>query len=737
MKRKLFTYCFFMLTMFWPQNWLFSQTRTIDSLLVLLSKDKADTVQVLHLLQLCREYRKAGIHDKGLKYSNKAILVSSSIKVGMQTGWLKGISTAYTYKGNIYLDLSNYSEALTNYHSGLKIAKINKDKNTIAEINNQIATIYYYLSNYAEALNYYTIALETSLEANNKKITADACNNIGNVYYLQGDYEAALKNYIVSLNIGKQINNKDIEASAYINIGNIYQLQNNSSDALANFREALKIRIEQKEKYGVANCYNNIGYIYFSKNDFTSALQNYNLALKIAEDINNVQLVAISALNMGNVYATQGNYSAALVNFSRTADIYEKVENKFGLATAYINISDVLGKENKTEEARKYILLALDISKAIGSKELIQNSYYSLSISDSTMGKWNEAYQHHKLYLLYKDSINNEESRKKTLQATMTFEFKKREAQTKAEQEKKDAVEAAEREKQQLVLLLISFVLILLLVFVFFIFRSLKSARQQKFIIQEKNKDIIDSINYAKHIQDALLRNEEHISEKLHKHFVMFKPKDIVSGDFYWSIEKQEHWYFAVADCTGHGVPGGFMSMLGIAFLNEITATEQLLSPAQILEQLRAKIVKELGQDEKESQSKDGMDISLIRLNLKTNELQWAGANTPLFYIQNGELSVLKADKQPIGYYTNMKAFTNHTLNKTAGTTIYLHTDGYADQFGGDKGKKFMQKNLKELLLKIHSKPLEEQKEILTSTFEKWKSQLAQVDDVCIAGIKI
>ena len=214
-------------------------------------------------------------------------------------------------------------------------------------------------------------------------------------------------------------------------------------------------------------------------------------------------------------------------------------------------------------------------------------------------------------------------------------------------------------------------------------------------------------------------------------------PKDIVSCDFYWGAEKEGYWYFAAVDCTGHGVPGAIMSMLGISFLNDIVSSEGLHSPAEILNRLRDKVVKELRQTGETGGSKDGMDISLCSLNINTNELQWAGANNSLNLIQNGKLGIVKADKQPIGYHPNSHPFTNHEIQLQKGDSIYLYSDGYADQFGGLKGKKFKYKQLDDLIMTNQFLPMKDQKEILKKHFIEWRGPLEQVDDVTIFGIRI
>lgn len=255
-----------------------------------------------------------------------------------------------------------------------------------------------------------------------------------------------------------------------------------------------------------------------------------------------------------------------------------------------------------------------------------------------------------------------------------------------------------------------------------------------KIEIERKHKEITDSINYAKRIQVAILKDTDYVSPHLPEHFVLFKPRDVVSGDFYWTHEKENDWYVAAIDCTGHGVPGAFLTMLGSAFLNEICSVADLLTPAEVLNRLRDKIIKELsGQGE----IKDGMDLSLCKINLKTKEMQWAGANNPLWYIQNGEMKDITADKQPIGIYEIMKPFTNHTIQLAKGDSVYLFTDGYADQFGGPKEKKFKYKPLQESLKEMSPLSMAEQKEKLNETFENWKGKLEQTDDVCVVGIRV
>jgi serine phosphatase RsbU (regulator of sigma subunit) len=265
---------------------------------------------------------------------------------------------------------------------------------------------------------------------------------------------------------------------------------------------------------------------------------------------------------------------------------------------------------------------------------------------------------------------------------------------------------------------------------------SFTELKKQHIIIEEKNKEILDSINYAKRLQDAILPSDKIWYNYLPNSFVLYQPKDIVAGDFYWIEKIGDQILFAAADCTGHGVPGAMVSVVCSNALNRTVKEFNITEPGKILDKVRELVIETF--EKSESEVKDGMDISLCALNIKTNELKWAGANNPLWYISGGEgLKEIKADKQPIGKYADEKPFTTHSLQLNKGDTIYLFTDGFADQFGGPKGKKFKYKQLLQLLIDSNNKEMPEQKKMLDTAFKNWKAAIDQVDDVCIIGIKI
>ena len=258
--------------------------------------------------------------------------------------------------------------------------------------------------------------------------------------------------------------------------------------------------------------------------------------------------------------------------------------------------------------------------------------------------------------------------------------------------------------------------------------------QKQSLEIKEKNKEILDSIRYAENIQQALLPTIEHLKDALPDGFILFQPKDIVSGDFYWMQHHNNKVYLAACDCTGHGVPGAFMSMIGSSLLDEAVVEKGLTQPNEVFYEVRKGFINALKQTGKTQ--KDGMDAVLIAWDKKYN-LQVAAAYSPVIIIRKGEIVELKPDRQPVGFHTGeQKPFTHHELKLEKGDTIYLFSDGYPDQFGGQRNKKFMMKNFKKLLLSIQDKTMNEQKAILEETMTEWKGDAEQVDDVLVMGVR-
>lgn len=720
----------------------FAQQTKIDSLSGLLKKDLpacskpciGDTGRVSHLNALAwlLSYNNSDtaivLGTNALELSEKILANNSDPSLARQIKIGLGIS--YYQIGSFHDDKDDYVLSLEFYSKALKLWEELLSKQDPDKLQTNIIKVH----------------------------KANTLGYIGIVHRKQGNFPKALEYYFQALKLDEEIGDKKEIATDLGNIGVVYHKLKNYPKTLYYYERALKMDEDSGNKPGVARHLGNMGGVYGEQKNYPEALSCYFRSLTMAQQLKNKGLIARNLGNIGSIYFEQKNYPEALEFFLKSLKIKEELGTKNYIASGLRSIGLLYTATKKYSESEEYLKRALKISEEIGSPDDIRVSHECLSSLYKETKDFSKALEHFEEAMAIKDSLYNKDKDKEIASKEITYEFEKKEAIAKAEQEKKDALAEVNTKKQQLVLIFVSLGLLLVFVFAGFIFRALRIARkqkklieeknrqteeqkqiieQQKEIVEEKNKDIIDSINYAKRIQDAMFKEQEHVSEHLPEHFILLKPKDIVSGDFYWALEKEDQFYLAAVDCTGHGVPGAFMSMLGIAFLNEITASNQLFSPAEILDLLRSKVVKELRQSGKQQETNDGMDMSIMRFDLKTKQLEWAGANNPLYIIKDDNLTEIKPDKQCIGYNDDMTPFVNHEMKLEKGTSFYLFTDGYADQFGGDKGKKFKYSQLKSILLSTQKMPLLQQKNILDEAFENWKGKLEQIDDVCIIGLRV
>ena len=691
----------------------FSQNKNIDSLLTLLKTDKADTNKVIHSYKLCWEYIRAGLYDSAMHYGNDALQLAE------QLSFKKGIVGAY---GNI-------------------------------------ANAYYELGDYPKALDYYFKTLKIAEEIGDKKLIVRWLGNIGVVFCRQGDYPKSLGYYFKALNISEKMDDKKGIASVCNNIGIIYKYKKDYLKALNYFSKALKISELLDDKSGVANSLGNIGIIHDNLGEYDAALEYYFKSLEIAQELDNKKIIAGDLGNIGSVYNAKKNYFAALNFYSKALKIDEELGNKNGIAIKMGNIGSLYTSIKNYTEAEKYLKKSLSIAEEIGSLADIKDANEYLSVLYSQMGKHQKAMDHYKKSMIARDSIFNEAKNYELLRKEMSYELSKSELAAKAEQEKLIAQQEAEKKKQQIILWSIISGLFLVLIFAGFIYRSLHITNKQKNIIElqknevskqkeivEKQKEkIIDSITYAQHIQQSILIEEDEIKHWFPDSFIYYQPKDIVSGDFYWYSKIGNKIILAAIDCTGHGVPGAFMSIIGNTLLNQIVNENHITRPSEILLYLNTGIYKALRQGKDKTLSRDGMDIALCCFDFSNNELQYAGAKNPLYLFIGNEITIIKGDRQTIGgnsFRTTKKnvpeiQFTNHVIQIEKGTCIYMFTDGYLDQFGGNERKKFSAHKFQKLLSNHYHNSMEKQKEIIAATHKEWKGHFQQTDDVLVMGIRI
>ncbi len=725
-----------------------AQTHKIDSLTQALKKNTGDTMQVLNLGKLSYEYENLG------SYPIADSLALKALKLGTQVNYQHGIALAYNQIGSIAEDMGNYQKALENFSKALSIRKQQKDKSGTASSLKRIGNVYNEESEYTLALGYFIEASKTYEEIQDKHGIAMVHDNIGSVYTNQGNYAKALEEHLNALKVLDDLKDTSNMIYAYQHIGNVYSDRREYTKALDQYNNALVLSEKKQDTTNIADAESNIGLVYSITGDYSKALEKNFAALEIRTKHGDKNGIATSLINIGGIYYAQQDFPKSLDYINKSLDIFQEIGNKDGVANCLDGIGQIYLMEKNYPKAIEYENKSLDLAKNIGSLQGIASSYETMSSTMELMGNSGKALEYYKAHISYQDSIYNKENTKKMVQAEMNYDFEKKQAAEKAEQDKKDALQAEEVKKQKVVIYSVLGILLLVIGFAVFAYRS--NLQKQKAnreldiknkkieaaytIIETKNHEITDSINYAQRIQQAILPNKKDIQESIPESFVLFKPKDIVSGDFYFFAKQNKTKFIAAVDCTGHGVPGAFMSMIGWEKISD--AVEQTKHTGDILKLVNKGIRTSLHQSNDEDSTRDGMDIALcaIEQTATGTGLTYAGANRPLWIIKNGtrQIDEIKATKRAIGGFSEEEQnFENHILELVKGDSFYIFSDGYADQFGGEKKKKLTTKKFRELIAEICHLPMAEQEKKLDNFIENWKAGNEQIDDILVIGVRV
>ncbi len=636
-----------------------------------------DTALLNRYNLLCNKYEYISA-DSLLKYASiQLILAKKHHAVHHQI-------RAYTNLGVAYTRLFKFDDALACYLMARDVIERN-GRTGVSPLLGQIGYIYLRLNRKNEAYNYFKLQESTSLKEENYKSYLSSIVNLSDYYNTLGELDSSITILNKGLSIARRQKFHDNEVIILDNIANAWYAKALASNNTSLFRK-VELYADTALRY------------HYADKDSSAIYYIYGL---------------LGALNMetGN-YARSESYYNQYISYSmRTQDI--------------INVK-----------------LGLDECSALFARQ----------------GKYNKAYRYRLMY----DSINslyvNEEANKQVEELNTKYETEKKEQQNILLKQQNDLSEEAMRQ-QKLITWFIIASLVASLIFGFFMYRVYSQKKkahllitkqkeevelkqleigQQKRVIEEKQKEIVDSITYAKRIQYALLAHESILAHHLAGHYVFFKPKDIVSGDFYWaaSVEnagQEELFFLACCDSTGHGVPGAFMSLLSIGFLNEAIKERAMYDPDRIFDFVRSRIIETVSAEGPQ----DGFDGILLCINKTRNNITYAAANNSPLLVSQGKATSLAYDKMPVGKGERTERFKLYDIDYMPGDSIYLYTDGYPDQFGGPKGKKFKYRQLEELLLTHAAKLLDEQLHVLKTTLEAWQGTLEQVDDVCVMGIRL
>ncbi len=748
----------FSLLLLFAAFYSFALPSKIDSLRSRLRPDKKDTAQINLINNLSREFLNAGAYDSGHYYANRALALANSVSPSKNQN---GIAAAYYNIGSFYHLTGDYLKALEYHFKALDL--LEQEEQTggpqTTRLKEQklfclmsIGASYFRQGDNSNSLQYYFKYLKIAEELGDKNKIATAFSSLGFAYRNQDNFPKALEYDFKALKLKEEIGDKK-GVSAYLgNIGMVYDVQGDIPKALEYRFRALKIAEDLGDKSVIAENYGNLGIIYskhageadVSEKDslYEKARDYFSKALDITKSLGNKTTTSLWLNSMGTTYYKQSKsekspakkellLKKSLEYHFRSLALKKELGNKFNVATQLISIGSIYTETKNYSEAEKYLLDALKTEKEIGA--LQQQMKCELSLSDlyEKTGRAPLALDYYKKAMDLQDTLFNVENSQKNANTQFQYEQEKKDKVRELEQKAKEQEHQSEVEKQKIIIWSAIAGLLLVIVFAGFVFRSLRLSNKQKAIIEEKNKEITDSINYAQRIQKALLASDDLLNKNLGEHFVLFKPKDIVSGDFYWAAEKDGRFYLAVCDSTGHGVPGAFMSLLNISFLNEAINERVLVHPNRVFNHVRQRLIENISSEG----AKDGMDGILVCIDKKKNKITYSAAyNAPLLI--DGSVQELDSDNMPIGLGERKDSFSHYTISSQPGNMLYLYTDGFADQFGGPKGKKFKYKKLNELLFSVSTLPAAEQKQNLEAVFENWKGNLEQIDDVLVVGIR-
>lgn len=592
----------------------------------------------------------------------------------------------------------------------------------------------------------------------------------GEVYQLMGvnqehlgNYVLALKYFNTSIGIFEAIHDEKGIAQNENSIGVIYWYMEYHSKAIDCFKKAIAINERIGNLPGIASNYGNLAIMYEEMGDFDRSLESYNKALRIFLEENDRHSVASCYDNIGLLYKTQRDFLNAKAYLMKGMVLRQQLGDETGICASYINLGDLDIVKGEYDDAMKWTNMALMYAIKLKSPVDVRYAYYNLSRVYKGLKKFDMALSYHEKYVRIKDSIAGLDKAKQIAELETKYRTAKKEkelAHIKQIREKEKVKNERDRQRKNMIIVVLIVSVSFIGVILFLIYKRFDEKRKTNIILEkrnaeveeqrqlvqernlelsEKNKEITDSIRYASRLQKAILPQPEEIQQLLPQSFVFFKPKDIVSGDFYLLEDDGRYTYIAVADCTGHGVPGAFMSIVGYNLIKHAIFEHKKTLPSDIIEQVNKDLALTLKQHDMEMTIKDGMDIALLRWEKATSKVDFAGANHVVYTINKGEIMAYKGNNRPVGAFLEdkVKPFETKTLEVEKGTLVYLLTDGFADQFGGPKGKKFKYKQFEELLVRISAFEMYQQREFLDQTLSFWMGELEQNDDICVMGIKI
>lgn len=671
-------------------------------------------------------------------------------------------------------------------NKAINLAQKRKYPNGVMDAKNTLGIYYRYLSEYAKAINVYNELIALRIKNHQEDKLTGAYANLGSVYFEKGSYAQALKHYQKAIDIAKKYNQDDKVLVLYTNLGVAYKSVGLYDQAISTFNEGLKLNKRIKNKEQEAQLYMNLSTVYHDKNMVDESVKYSEIARKLSREVQAVRNRQTILYNLSLDYRVKKQFSKAKACLDEMYSVAREMDEEDIWLEYFLARANYLYDLKHFDEAMKLTVTAekyanreadllsygeVQLTKAsiyaelkkfkegIAAAELALTAFRDTEDADAqvrTLKVLSELYKRdgapEEALKVFEEA---QELKEKTDLESVTNqiatlnslnELERKEQDLELSRQTNQLITAENNRKSNLILglFLIGGLIVISLGISFKSNQQKKKANAllnkqneeievQKTLIEEKQTEILDSIHYAKRIQESLLVQQKLLKESLPESFIFFQPKDIVSGDFYWATKRNDQFYLAICDSTGHGVPGAFMSALNITFLSEAINQLGITDPGKIFDHVRKRLVESISHDG----ARDGMDGVLFCFDESNRKLAYAAAYNNPIIIRDGELLKFPADKMPVGKSDLMTEFQTYTIDLEPGDELFAYTDGYADQFGGEKGKKLKLANLHEYLLTISTEKIPDQHDLLKEHFQSWKGSLDQVDDVCLFGVKL
>lgn len=572
-------------------------------------------------------------------------------------------------------------------------------------------------------------------------------NSLGIIYHNLGDLENTLKYFYKALAIyeNQQIENKENLSSMYNNVGLVLMDLARLEESINYFNKSISLKTKTESKKGLADVYNNIGLANQKLGKYDIALRYFEKALIIDSEEQNQTGLMSTNISIGNNFYLQGEYDSTGIYYQRAAMLMDKVGDKFGKAQLMIDYGDLNNKQEEYNRAIEKYLTALDWSTSMNALALVERTYWGLAQSYKGLRRSQKAFEYFEKHDSVKGLLYSEQQANRLVEVETNYRVQKFQKENELLLKEAEITDLKLANNRTAVYFLIGVIILVALVVYLLHRKNLYKSRtnhllkEQNVEIIQKNRNIMDSILYAKNIQDAILPEHKKIQKVFQEVFVLSKARDVVSGDFYWFAEKGDKVIIAAVDCTGHGVPAAFLNVLGNTQLSQIVEEQNIIEPAAILQEMNRRVLLSLKNEKMHRPADDGMDIGICLFDRKRKTLSFAGAKRPLYYYHKHELNVLKGDHYPVGglLYEEERQFSQHELSLEPDDSIYLFTDGIVDQFGGAENKKFMNNRFKDLIKKVSSEPMAHQQATIENELREWQGNNEQTDDILLIGVRV